>query len=206
MRAGMPLVAAEMLRRMGDADQVIRAVQAEAERRRCDWPRNARPDQLVPLGDWIVWLILAGRGWGKTRTGAETVRYWNASGHRYVNLIGATSDDARDIMIEGESGILAICPLPGSMRRICPLGVNRNATALFPTSRDWPIWAYSQCAGSSCPTVRTTAQAMKHRDRVTTIGRLPRCRSNMSSTNIWPKISNSYCKPVRGCDYNWCRR
>lgn len=52
---------------------------------------------------------MAGRGWGKTRTGAETVRQWIRSTDM-VNLIGATVDDARDIMIEGESGILAICP------------------------------------------------------------------------------------------------
>lgn len=69
----------------------------------------ARPEQRVPPGDWHVWLVLAGRGFGKTRTGAETVREW-ARSFRYVNLIAATSDDARDIMIEGESGILAICP------------------------------------------------------------------------------------------------
>jgi phage terminase large subunit-like protein len=60
-------------------------------------------------GDWVTWLILAGRGFGKTRTGAEAVRSWVRS-FPYVNLIGATADDARDIMIEGESGILAICP------------------------------------------------------------------------------------------------
>lgn len=52
---------------------------------------------------------MAGRGWGKTRTGAETVRQWVRT-IDMVNLIGATVDDARDIMIEGESGILAICP------------------------------------------------------------------------------------------------
>lgn len=51
----------------------------------------------------------AGRGYGKTRVGAETVRRW-ARDFPLVNLIGATADDARDIMIEGESGILAICP------------------------------------------------------------------------------------------------
>jgi len=56
-----------------------------------------------------VWVILAGRGFGKTRTGAETTRLW-VRDNAYVNLIGATADDARDIMIEGESGILAICP------------------------------------------------------------------------------------------------
>ena len=63
----------------------------------------------MPPGDWRYWLIMAGRGWGKTRTGAETVRRW-VKDFPFVNLIGATLDDARDIMIEGESGILAICP------------------------------------------------------------------------------------------------
>jgi hypothetical protein len=53
--------------------------------------------------------VLAGRGFGKTRTGAELVSQW-IKRYPLVNLIGATADDARDIMIEGESGILAICP------------------------------------------------------------------------------------------------
>jgi phage terminase large subunit-like protein len=74
-----------------------------------DWDFWARPEQKLPDGDWTFWLILAGRGFGKTRTGAETVRQW-AKSFRFINLIGATADDARDIMIEGESGILAICP------------------------------------------------------------------------------------------------
>ena len=60
-------------------------------------------------GSATYWVIKAGRGFGKTRAGAEQVRAW-ARDFRYVNLIGATSDDARDIMIEGESGILAVCP------------------------------------------------------------------------------------------------
>jgi predicted phage terminase large subunit-like protein len=75
-----------------------------------DWEGTwARANQLPPPGDWRVWLILAGRGFGKTRTGAELVRRWVRT-HRLVNVIGATADDARDIMIEGESGILAVCP------------------------------------------------------------------------------------------------
>lgn len=69
-----------------------------------------RPSQALPEGDWTYWLIKAGRGFGKTRTGAETAREWVKRGERYVNLIGATADDARDIMVQGESGILAICP------------------------------------------------------------------------------------------------
>lgn len=56
----------------------------------------------------MAWLIKAGRGFGKTRTGAETVRIW-ARDFNYVNLIAPTADDARDIMIEGESGILSVC-------------------------------------------------------------------------------------------------
>jgi phage terminase large subunit-like protein len=74
-----------------------------------EWAFNARPAQYLPLGAWQNWLIKAGRGFGKTRTGAETVRQWVKS-YPLVNIIGATADDARDIMIEGESGILAICP------------------------------------------------------------------------------------------------
>jgi len=83
-----------------------------------DWDWWARPSQKLPGlinprtadGDWIIWMPLAGRGWGKTRVGAETVRFWVRQGFNRVNLIGATADDARDIMIEGESGILACCP------------------------------------------------------------------------------------------------
>lgn len=70
----------------------------------------ARPSQIRPAGSWAYWLLKAGRGFGKTRTGAETVRAWISEGEEFVNFIGATADDARDIMIEGESGIMKICP------------------------------------------------------------------------------------------------
>lgn len=73
------------------------------------WPLWARDEQLPPDGDWTYWLILAGRGFGKSRTGAEWVRQ-QVQTCRYVNLIGATADDARDIMVEGDSGILGCCP------------------------------------------------------------------------------------------------
>jgi phage terminase large subunit-like protein len=81
----------------------------EAEILYYDWSLWARPDQTLPPGGWVYWLILAGRGAGKTRTGSETVRIW-ARDHAYVNLIGATRQDAREIMVEGESGVLAVCP------------------------------------------------------------------------------------------------
>lgn len=77
------------------------------------WPFWARENQLepgpLPSGPWTYWMILAGRGFGKTRTGAEWVRE-EVKHRKYVNLIGATSDDVRDIMVEGESGIMACCP------------------------------------------------------------------------------------------------
>lgn len=90
------------------------AVRAERERRaheaaRYVWPNFARPEQLEPPGGWRYWLILAGRGFGKTRTGAEWVREQSRV-NRYMTIAGATHNDARTIMIEGESGILAVCP------------------------------------------------------------------------------------------------
>jgi len=81
----------------------------ELESLKALWPFWARPEQLIPEGDWVYWLPLAGRGWGKTRVGAETVRQW-AREFPLVNLIGATADDVRDVMVEGESGVLACCP------------------------------------------------------------------------------------------------
>lgn len=75
-----------------------------------DWKLWRRPAQVAPAWDWGTWLILAGRGFGKTRVGAEQVRAWKQAGIARVNLIGPTADDVRDAMIEGESGILAICP------------------------------------------------------------------------------------------------
>lgn len=76
-----------------------------------DWLFWARRKQLPPTGDWRVWLILAGRGFGKTRTGAEWVRHLAERGRaRRIALVAETAADARDVMIEGESGLLACCP------------------------------------------------------------------------------------------------
>ena len=92
----------DKLRRLSDADAVALAF---------DWQFNARPAQMPPAGDWRYWLVLAGRGFGKTRVGAEWVRAM-AKQSRFITVVGATANDARTIMIEGESGILAVCP-PG---------------------------------------------------------------------------------------------
>lgn len=82
------------------------------------WSIWARPDgQLPPPGDWTSWLILGGRGSGKTRAGAEWVRAEIegstplAKGkRRRLALVAETADQARDVMVLGESGLLAVTP------------------------------------------------------------------------------------------------
>jgi phage terminase large subunit-like protein len=92
-----------------------------------DWRFWARDAQLAPPGDWRIWLFLGGRGSGKTRAGAEWIASLIASG-RYarVGLIGATHNDARQVMIEGESGLLRVCPgtryEPSNNRVLWPSG------------------------------------------------------------------------------------
>lgn len=76
-----------------------------------DWAVHARPEQMAPPGDWRLWLILAGRGFGKTRAGAEWVRtVAEADGRARIALVGASLHEARSAMVEGESGLLAIAP------------------------------------------------------------------------------------------------
>jgi phage terminase large subunit-like protein len=95
-------------------DRLIRSLNPDdANSFDTDWGEWARPEQKPPPGDWRVWLLLAGRGFGKTRTGAEMVRRLiGMRTARHVALVAPTAADARDVMVEGESGLLAIAP-PG---------------------------------------------------------------------------------------------
>lgn len=75
------------------------------------WHHWARDEQLAPAGDWTVWLVMAGRGFGKTRAGAEWVRdIAEADGSARFALIGANFAETRMVMVEGESGLLSIAP------------------------------------------------------------------------------------------------
>lgn len=96
--------------------QFIQALMNEKKRRlfhqqKYEWLRHARASQLPPAGDWRTWLILAGRGFGKTRTGAETIRQWIKEGrYQRIALVGASIQEVQKVMIEGESGLLAVHP------------------------------------------------------------------------------------------------
>jgi len=105
------------------------------------WPLWARQNQLPPPGDWRVWLLMAGRGFGKTRAGAEWVRSLAESGvGRSVALVGDTAEDVRQVMIEGPSGLLAVTPAAGrptwhrSLRRL-----------------DWPSGTVVRCYSAADP-------------------------------------------------------
>jgi phage terminase large subunit-like protein len=68
-----------------------------------------RPNQVSPTDEWLVWYIQAGRGWGKTRTGAEWL-YERARHVPHVAIVAESFGEARDTCIEGESGIKALHP------------------------------------------------------------------------------------------------
>ena len=75
-----------------------------------DWGFWARPEQMMPPGDWLVWLIMTGRGWGKTRSGGEAIRTWESEGYKRFILVARTVPDMRKVMITGESGLLSLYP------------------------------------------------------------------------------------------------
>lgn len=110
---------------------LLKALQAYRNRQhQYNWLEHARSNQKIPEGAWQTWLILAGRGFGKTRTGAETIRQWAVSGvYRRIALVASSIQEVRSVMIEGESGLLAVHPRherpqyqPSKRRLIWPNG------------------------------------------------------------------------------------
>jgi len=81
------------------------------------WPFWARHSQWPPRGDWVTWLLMGGRGSGKTRAGAEWVRGLAASGVGPIALVGETITEAIVVMVEGPSGLLAVTP-PGGRPKL----------------------------------------------------------------------------------------
>jgi phage terminase large subunit-like protein len=103
-----------------------------------DWSVWGRPEQQAPEGDWNVWLVLAGRGFGKTRLASEWVREqarFTNTGQRRFALVARTAADVRDVIVEGESGIMNVTPPserplyePSKRRLTWP---NGNVASLF---------------------------------------------------------------------------
>ena len=119
-----------------------------------DWSTQARPEQSPPPGDWRVWLVMAGRGFGKTRTGAEWVRgIAEAQPAARIAIVAASLVEARAVMIEGESGIVACSPpeqrprFEPSLRRV--VWPNGAQAALFsaaePESLRGPQHSHAWC-------------------------------------------------------------
>ncbi|MBB3588014.1 terminase large subunit domain-containing protein [Sphingomonas sp. BK481] len=94
------------------------------------WAIWALPGQREPAGDWQVWLIRAGRGFGKTRAGAEWVSALaRAMPGARIAMVGGTMDDVRKVMVEGESGLIAVAQAGETYRwrrwRWSPAAVSR---------------------------------------------------------------------------------
>ena len=105
------------------------------------WRLWARRSQLPPPGDWRVWLLMAGRGFGKTRAGAEWVRVFaETSVARSIALVGDTEEDVRQVMVEGPSGILAVSP------QRCRPRWHRSLRRL-----EWPLGTVARCFSASDP-------------------------------------------------------
>lgn len=81
---------------------------------RAKWIQSAHKHQIVPSGDWwSIWMMLAGRGAGKTRSAAETVSYWAWQEPETRWLVAApTSSDVQGTCFEGDSGLLSVIPAP----------------------------------------------------------------------------------------------
>lgn len=105
-----------------------------------EWEFWARPKQLLPPGAWETLVACAGRGFGKTRMGAEAVRKWAKVPNTRIALVGRTLDDVRYTMVEGESGILAV-----SAPYDRPIWEPGNKRVL------WPNGSIAQCFSSEKP-------------------------------------------------------
>jgi phage terminase large subunit-like protein len=105
---------AERIAKLSPEQKAMALQGFDPERLQWDWSFWGRPEQQRPEGDdWNIWLYLAGRGAGKTRTAAEWIReearHTNKGQIRFA-LVARTAADVRDVIVEGESGIINVTP------------------------------------------------------------------------------------------------
>ncbi|MET1111652.1 MAG: terminase family protein [Allosphingosinicella sp.] len=106
-------LAAEALEGLAEEEEIRLAVRSLTAEERLvldtDWPSWAHSGQMPPEDEWRVWVLLAGRGFGKTRAGAEWVSaFARANPDAAIALVGANPEEARAVMVEGRSGLLAV--------------------------------------------------------------------------------------------------
>jgi phage terminase large subunit-like protein len=103
----------EQIALLPDDERAIILSGFDADALMWDWSVWGRPEQQSPEGDWAIWMYLAGRGAGKTRAAAEWVREeakHTGTGQRRFALVARTAADVRDVIVEGESGIMNVSP------------------------------------------------------------------------------------------------
>lgn len=111
---------AEQFSLLDPASQEQAYAEVDAEQLLYDWTFWGRPEQICPSGNWHLWVAMAGRGFGKTRMVAEYVRQVAREhpGCR-IALVARTAADCRDVLVHGDSGIMAVCP-PGERPEYFP--------------------------------------------------------------------------------------
>src|SRR3546814_11397561 len=91
--------------RISDWSSDVCSSDLQAAKLLTDWAWWRRGDQCPPEGDWHVWMLLAGRGFGKTRTGAEWIRgFAEVHPGARIELVAAALHEGRPVMMEGSAG------------------------------------------------------------------------------------------------------
>ncbi len=161
-----------------------------------DWSFWGRSEQREPPGDdWSVWSIIAGRGHGKTRSGSEWVREKARVPDTRIALVGRTSADPRQVMIEGESGIVAVTPpseqpvYKPSVRELqWPNGsVATTFTSVEPDQLRGPQFHYSWCDEMAAWNHVAGVDGLTAWDNVQIATRLPREGAQKTLATTTPK-------------------
>lgn len=116
---------ADYLRSLPDEDvraALSKLTTKQLEELKFDYSFLARDNQLPPSGDWNVWFLNCGRGFGKTWTGVQWVRDQVKRGHKRIAAVASTNSDIERVMVKGESGFLSLCSKHDKTNKGKPLG------------------------------------------------------------------------------------